>query len=429
MLLTVCVCLAICLIMMAFVLFKGEIKIKKVSLSTFWIVALIGAVILICTGLVDFNKLLTRLTENTAVNPLKILVLFVSMTALSVFLDEAHFFRYLAALVIKKAKCSQKKLFFLLYVTVSILTVFTSNDVIVLTFTPFICYFVRRAHVNALPYLVCEFVAANTWSMFLIIGNPTNIYLASFFGVDFWGYALTMLLPTVFAGLTSLGCMFLLFRKKLSVAMSLEVTDTPPINKPFTIVGIVVLATCTVLLTVASYIGLEMFAIAFFSALTLFLVCIIFGKKGAPKVLNLAKRLPLSLIPFMLSMFVIVSALEQCGFSKVFGDFLNCGKLSALTYGAGSALVSNIINNIPMSVLFASALSVSGANVFALYASVIGSNIGALISPLGALAGIMFTNMLKKYHVKFSFLDFVKTTGLIALPTLIVAVTSLYLVI
>lgn len=58
---------------------------------------------------------------------------------------------------------------------VAILTIFTSNDIVILTFTPFICYFSKNAKINPIPYLVAEF-AATTYSMMLIIGNPTNIY-------------------------------------------------------------------------------------------------------------------------------------------------------------------------------------------------------------------------------------------------------------
>ena len=71
---------------------------------------------------------------------------------------------------------------------VAILTIFTSNDIVILTFTPFICYFSKNAKINPIPYLVAEFAAANTYSMMLIIGNPTNIYLATSASIDFISY-------------------------------------------------------------------------------------------------------------------------------------------------------------------------------------------------------------------------------------------------
>ena len=72
------------------------------------------------------------------------------MTILSIYLDEFGFFRYLANIALLKARTSQRKLFVYLYVTVAVLTVFTSNDVIILSFTPFICYFAKNAKLRAL---------------------------------------------------------------------------------------------------------------------------------------------------------------------------------------------------------------------------------------------------------------------------------------
>ena len=136
-------------------------------------------------GICMIAQIVINFTDLTAG---KILVLFISMTLLSIFLDELGFFRFLASVALKRAGKNQFKLFFLLYATVSVLTVFTSNDIIILSFTPFVCYFAKNARINPLPYLAAEFVAANTWSMALIIGNPTNIYLVTAAGGDFSSY-------------------------------------------------------------------------------------------------------------------------------------------------------------------------------------------------------------------------------------------------
>ena len=141
-----------------------KIRIGKQYISTYWMIALLGAIILLLTSLSPAEEVFNQLTVNNSINPLKILVLFFSMTLLSIFLDEFGLFQYLANLAVKNAKGNQYALFFSLYALVAVLTVFTSNDVVILTFTPFICFFCKRAHLNPLPYLIAEFTAANTWS-------------------------------------------------------------------------------------------------------------------------------------------------------------------------------------------------------------------------------------------------------------------------
>lgn len=80
------------------------------------------------------------------------------------------------------------------------MTVFTSNDVIILTFTPPICIFAKKAKISPLPFLFGEFIAANTWSMALIVGNPTIVYLAQSAGITFVEYVSVMALPTLAGG-------------------------------------------------------------------------------------------------------------------------------------------------------------------------------------------------------------------------------------
>ena len=198
------------LLMIIAVLFFPKIKLGRVYIGTYWLITLVGAVVLLASRLVDAEAVGRALVADTAVNPLKILALFLSMTLLSVFLDELGFFSMLAGAVLRRARTGQKRLFLYVYLTVSVLTVFTSNDVIILSFTPFICYFAKEAKIDPVPYLAAEFVAANTWSMLFIIGNPTNIYLGTAYGLDFANYVSYSILPTLFAGITAFAALYLL---------------------------------------------------------------------------------------------------------------------------------------------------------------------------------------------------------------------------
>lgn len=424
--LTVIICAVTALLVMLSVLFKPDVKIGKYKFGTYWIISLVGAILLLVLGLLPLNEFISGLTEDSSVNPIKILILFFSMTSLSVFLDVLGFFRYLANVVLSKAGTNQKKLFVLLYITVSVLTVFTSNDIIILTFTPFICFFSKKAKIDPKPYLIAEFVAANTWSMALIIGNPTNIYLASSSGIDFISYLKVMALPTIGAGIVSFAVLYLLFRKSLSKPLCTEKTNEPLRRKKMVGLGLVHLSLCTVLLAIGSYIGLDMWLISLLFSVSLF-VCVsaihlIKGKR--PNILlRTFVRLPFELVPFVFSMFTIVLALEFSGVTEIIASVFVGDKVSYLL-GASSIVSANVINNIPMSVLYSSVLeniSVSEAVLQkSIFSCVAGSNIGAYLTPVGALAGIMWSSILKLYNIKFSFKSFIKYGVIIAVPTMAV---------
>ena len=415
---------------------KPAIHIGGKKLSIFWVAPLLGAVTLMVSGLLTPKEIATGLTGAGDVNPVKILLLFFAMTMMSVYLDEIGFFRMLAVKVLGKAGKNQTTLFFLLYGLVSILTIFTSNDIIVLTFTPFICHFAKSARIDPIPYLVSEFVAANTWSMALIIGNPTNIYLTGTAGVSFGGYILKMLLPTVMAGLVSCGVLYLLFRKKLSTPIDPQPQKPPRIDKATEIIGLCHLGGCIVLLSVSSFVNLPMWLItcAFFVSLVIFTMAVSFFRRRAPFLIaKCIIRAPWDLAPFVLSMFVLVLSLDKYGLTSSLANFLGQADTvagSVLSFGGASFLASNILNNIPMSVLFSSVIATlpqGNLTTAALFASVIGSNLGAFFTPTGALAGIMWTSQLHDHGVPFSFATFVKYGAIISLPALISALGGLIL--
>lgn len=416
----------------ALALFEPCLHPAHPAVRIYWVAPLFGALLLVLGGWMPVGEALAGLLADSAVNPIKILVLFFSMTLMSVFLDEAGFFRYLAGAVLHRAGKSQKKLFILLYLVVSVLTVFTSNDIVVLTFTPFICYFAKNAEIDPVPYLICEFVAANTWSMALIIGNPTNIYLAAGNGVNFASYFAVMWLPALFAGVTSFAILWLLFYRKLRVPMKEVAADASPLSdKLSAYFGLCALGVCILLLVLSSYLELDMWIIALAACLLLYAVAIpelLLRRQGIGLVSRSIRRAPYDVIPFVLSMFVLVMALGRVGATAALGKLV-LGSGEIWRSGLTSFLAANLLNNIPMSVLYSSVVTTgASASVPALYAAVIGSNVGAFFTPMGALAGIMWMALLKQHRVSLSFGRFVLYGAMLSIPTLLAALGGLAMI-
>lgn len=422
--LTLIIFIATSLLIIVGFLFFPSLKIGKLKLETFWNIAVLGALLVLLTGQVTLNEIGANLFAKTAMNPIKLVTLFLSMAVLSIYLDEVGFFSYLAALVLKKAGTSQWKLFFSLYILVSLLTLFTSNDIIVLTLTLFIIYFCKRANINPLPYLIAQFVAANTASIAFIIGNPTNMYLASAFNLSFIEYFLVMGFPALAVVSSALIVLVLIFYKDLSKKIEPLDLSIPSIRKAPIIVGLSHLFITIVLLVISNYINLEMWLITL--ALAISLILFSFAIKTKKEIQNTIKRLPYNFIPFLISMFILVLGLSKSAFNGEVVELL--AKITPIeSYGYSSVLFANLINNIPMSVLYASLIKgVEATNMLsATYASIIGSNVAAVFTPLGSLAGLMWMQLLKKEGVNLTFGGFMKwgllvgfgalTCGLLAL--------------
>src|SRR5690606_19316388 len=198
-----------------------KIRIFKKEVETYWVVIVLGAVVALFTTQMNLDNLLQSVFKDSEMNPIKLVTFFISMTILSIYLNEIGFFQKVAFWVLKKVNNDQNKVFLFFSILVSVLTIFVSNDVIILTFIPIMIYFCRHAKINPLPYLFAVLVFANTFSLILIVGNPTNVYLATNQNISFLDYMQVMLIPGIVTGLVSYLLLWFIFRKDL--AKSIEV--------------------------------------------------------------------------------------------------------------------------------------------------------------------------------------------------------------
>ena len=417
--------IVVSILLITSIIIKPKIKI----FDTYVLVAVIGALLMVLCRSISFKEIYTELFKNPLISPIKILVLFFTMTFISVVCDNLGFFNFLAYKALKLGKGSQYILFTIFFVLISIVTIFTSNDIIILTFTPFIIYFTRRSKISITPYLVMEFMAANTASMMLIVGNPTNILLSLSAGINFLEYFKNMWLTTTLTSIFLYLLLILIFHKKLSEPLQVDLESKPiKLNIILTTFSISCLLISTIMLAISNYINIEMYLITLTISIILFVflsLYVLITKKEKQVITNSFKRLPYSLIFFLISMFIMVSALKLDGYTLKLYNLLNHSN-EIYTYGISSFIFCNLMNNIPMSVLYSNVLSY-GVSSKVIYATIISSNIGAYLTPLGALAGIMWMSILKIYDVDFKFKDFTKY-GLISIPVVLFSLTILYLV-
>ena len=413
------------------IMFLPQISVgKKLKIKIYPFIPLLGAGFMLILGGARMGEIVGAFVEDSSVNPIRILILFLSMTVFSLILEQTGFFEHISGVILQKSGHSQYKIFLSLYTVISVLTIFTSNDIVILTFTPFICHFCRAAKIDAIPYLIMEFVAANTWSLLLLIGNPTNIYISGAFEIGFAEYARTMALPTVAAGLMSLLVMCLMFRKKLSGEITVNTEIAPITDRVLMWVSLLHLAACVILLAVSQYIGAEMWSISLWMAISALIcsaLCIVFRKKSLSPIGRAIAKMPYEIIPFIIGMFIIVLALEQNDITRLIGELLAFDR-SVFSFGLLSFLFSNVLNNIPMSVLFSKILGES-STAGQIYATIVGSNLGAFITPVGALAGIMWSNLLKQNHVNLSTLKFIGMGIMIGVPSVAAALITLELLV
>ena len=151
-----------------------------------------------------------------------------------------------------------------------------------------------------------------------------------------------------------------IFHKKLAKKINkVQLEETKLNNKLDVIIGLVHLSICLIFLVISSYIHIEMYLISLIAMISLIvssLIIRIITKSHFEYITHSFKRLPYALIPFFLSMFVIVVSFITQGVSTHFSSFLNLMN-PIYSYGISSFLMSNVMNNIPMSIFYSSLTS------------------------------------------------------------------------
>ncbi|KAG2200280.1 hypothetical protein INT47_000273 [Mucor saturninus] len=144
-------------------------------------------------------------------------------------------------------------------------------------------------------------------------------------------------------------------------------------------------------------------------------------------------RMPWSILPFSLGMFMLIEALAELGWVGIFATAMAVFAKNYVTAVFGMVFVSilacQLLNNLPMTILFTQIIQHpnftqhvhSDATMQGfLLGLIVGSNLGACLTLVGSLAGIMFDHILKvKGIYTLGYFQFLKW-NLIILPTIAV---------
>src|SRR5690554_7011104 len=103
-------------------LYKPKFRIGSINIESFWVIASVGALLLLLTSSLSIQEVYDALTMSGSMNPIKLLIIFLSMSGLSLMLDTLGFFKVASNYVLKKAGHSHTKIFIYLCICCSIHT-------------------------------------------------------------------------------------------------------------------------------------------------------------------------------------------------------------------------------------------------------------------------------------------------------------------
>jgi arsenical pump membrane protein len=388
-------------------------------------IAMGGAGVLLVLGLIrPADAALTLLRDwNT-------FLFFLGMMGLSAMAEAAGLFDWLAVQAARFAHGSAARLFLNVFLLGSAISMIFSNDATALILTSVVYVLVTRLRLPVLPYLfACTFIA-DTASFLLPISNPINIIVMSRYPLGLWTFLRLLLLPSLVVIAINIGIFYLLYRSQLKGTFDLSrlpTVEKAVKHKPYFRYTLWVLAVVAPSYVIAAALRFPLSMVSVAGALLL-LAGALFWKRTT--LVEAGKGISWPIFGFIAGMFVVVRAIEVTGLTIKLGNLLL--RLSGGTsFGAvmvgtfGSALGTNLINNVPMAVVMNSSLgSIQHAapairNGF-VAATMFGCDLGPNLTTVGSLATILWLLILRQRDVEVSGLDYFKV-GVLVTPVMLFA--------
>src|SRR6202789_2953309 len=304
--------------------------------------ACLGAFLLVVSGLLPLSQAGLAVAKGTDVY-----LFLTGMMLLSELARHEGVFDWLASLAVKASKGSSSRLFLLVYLVGTAVTVFLSNDATAVVLTPAVYAAVRKAGTKALPYLlICAFIA-NAASFVLPISNPANLVVYGKHLPALLPWLRTFLPPSLCSIVATYAVLRWISRKELGDKVQ-DTGDAVELSREgrFAAWGIVVTGA---ILIGSSGFGLDLGLPTCVSALVaVLLVTRAQGKAMA----EIVKGVSWSVLPLVAGLFVLVEAVNKAGALHSLGSILlSCARMpkgwGALTAPFGIAGLSNVVNNLP----------------------------------------------------------------------------------
>jgi arsenical pump membrane protein len=320
------------------------------------------------------------------------LLFLLSLLALSLLVGKSGFFDWAAIRCARIAEGNAHSLYRNAFVLGAIVTAIFSLDTTAVMLTPVMLAIVKRLRLPAAPYVVlCAFVA-NVGSLVLPISNLTNILIADAFHMTFAAFAARMIAPQLVALLTTYALLRWHFRRDLPSGFDGESLPEPESvvpNRVYFLVCVTVLVIVLIGYFLAPLVGLEPYVIAFAGSGVLAIAGAATGRVR----IRAAGELSWGLFPFVVGLFIAVQGLENLGTVGVSARWLahlGPGSPGQLFTAAGAtAFASNIMNNLPAALIARSVLLASHAHTGTVLASLVGADVGPMITPFGSLATML----------------------------------------
>jgi Na+/H+ antiporter NhaD/arsenite permease-like protein len=366
--------------------------------------AIIGASLMIAANV------LTVPEAYAAVNYETIMLLFGMMIVVAN-LRISGFFRVVSAWVVEHA---QKPIWLLAgIVAVSgVFSAFFVNDTMCLVLTPLVLEITGRLRRKPIPYLLAVAMASNIGSVATVTGNPQNMMIGTFSGIHYRTFAAKLAPVAAIGLLLTIAVIALVYRAEFRGVNQLRLDHNP-------------VRVHRALLWKS---GIASFAmiVLFFAGLPVPTVALIAGalllvtRRVKPE--RVYREIDWSLLVMFVGLFVVIAGIEKTPLAADLFAFAARFHLERTApMSIFSALLSNVVSNVPAVLVFKSVVSRLADPARAWLTLAMSSTLAGNLTVLGSVANLIVVERARR-EVEITFWEYAKAGVPLTILTLAVGI-------
>lgn len=380
-----------------------------------------AAVVVLLTGVVTLDEARDELASMAPT-----VVFLVAVLVLAHAADALGVFRWVSQILQQRSLADPHRLLIYVFGAAALTTAVLSLDATVVLLTPAVIAAARSIGASPRPHSYASAHLSNSASTLLPVSNLTNLIAFAATGLTFLHFTALMALPWVVTIAVEYLIFRLFFRSELARGDSAEppvaARSAPAPILPLTVIGMTLLG-----FAVSGFFGIEPAWIAVVGASVLGAIALARHRTTAAKMLYAAD---LWFCAFVLVLGIIVAGVANGPVGEWIAQILpgDTSYGSLLFVAAVAAVASNLVNNLPATLLMIAALGTAAPPALVL-AMLIGVNLGPNLTYVGSLATMLWRRVATSAGAPPTLATFT-LLGVITTPlTLLAAVSALWLVI
>ncbi|MBV9802041.1 MAG: hypothetical protein JO130_02560 [Solirubrobacterales bacterium] len=376
-----------------------------------WAVAALGALLLLSVGVLSGSG------ARSALRALGPTVGF--LAALLVLADgcrRAGMFDALGSVMALGSRGSSGRLLGMVFLVAAGTTAVLSLDATIVLLTPIVFATAARLRANPRPHVYACSHLANSASLLLPVSNLTNLLAFQASGLSFTRFGALMLLPWLVALAIEWLVLRVSFAGELRRTRGARIGDRPELPRfALAVVGLTLAG-----FVVSSPLGIAPVWVAAAGALVLAI-------RQRPRPLELLRAAEPMFLVFVLALGVVVHGASQHGLSSAVDSLVPRGSgLPALLAVAGvSAVVANLLNNLPATLIILPVLAGSGPG--SVLAMLVGVNVGPNLTYVGSLATLLWRRIVHAHDQETDMGEFTRLGIRTVVPILLASTGALWL--